>query len=45
MNAFDYFFETSKELDKDFIKGPRETISFFWFFRMIAFLLECSACS
>ncbi len=28
MNAFDYFFETSKELDKDFIKGPRETISF-----------------
>jgi long-chain acyl-CoA synthetase len=28
MNAFDYFFELSGQLEKDFVLGPRETISF-----------------
>lgn len=28
MNVFDYFFETSKSLDKDFVLGNKETISY-----------------
>ena len=28
MNVFDYFFETTQNLDKDFVIGPKETISF-----------------
>jgi len=28
MNVFDYFFETSKNLDKDFVLGNKETISY-----------------
>lgn len=28
MNVFDYFFETSKDLDKDFVLGNKETISY-----------------
>jgi len=28
MNAYDYFLSYSKELDKDFILGPKETISY-----------------
>jgi acyl-CoA synthetase (AMP-forming)/AMP-acid ligase II len=29
MNVFDYFFEKTKELSKDLVLGPRETISYF----------------
>ena len=28
MNAFDYFFENSKDLDKDCILGPKEQLSY-----------------
>lgn len=28
MNAYDYFFEHTSQLEKDFVLGPRETISF-----------------
>lgn len=28
MNAFDYFFEQSKDLDKNFVSGPKETATF-----------------
>ncbi|MFC2147978.1 class I adenylate-forming enzyme family protein [Bacteroidota bacterium] len=28
MNVFDYFFETTQNLNKDFVIGPKETISF-----------------
>ncbi len=28
MNVFDYFFHQSKELNKDFVLGPSERISF-----------------
>lgn len=28
MNVFDYFFENSKDLDKDFLLGPKEQISY-----------------
>jgi len=28
MNVFDYFFEETKELSKDLVAGPRETISY-----------------
>ena len=28
MNVFDYFFETTKDLEKDFVLGSKETISF-----------------
>ena len=28
MNAFDYFFENTLDLEKDFLLGPKETISY-----------------
>ena len=28
MNAFDYFFETTATLEKPFVLGPKETISY-----------------
>ena len=28
MNAFDFFFEYTGKLEKDFVVGPKETISF-----------------
>ena len=28
MNVFDYFFDTTQNLEKDFVLGPKETISF-----------------
>ncbi len=28
MNVFDYFFDSTKDLEKDFLLGSKETISF-----------------